>query len=311
MTDENTMTDDTTQPKSQIELAREANNTWTFKGKDFEREMEMYVADGKAFPQTEVMDRNSGLPSGALMLHKLGWESPAAWIARESAFKTQLKRVGRSQDQEIDTAHLITVNSELYRSIVQGGLLKIPTGNGQFTEEEVDRDQMVKFANLYPEGASEAVETFLEQWHFTLFDNSINMSFKFLFEASEFVKVLALLGSRDPQLAKRAGIFTFKTPTSEIRRDYDQAVNRIKSKKQGEVSIAELEENFMAKIRYGTMHLVDVEGIAVGTPGTRFNHDDKKQVQKFIELFCPSLFSDAVDKMHESFDFMKGKSGLN
>lgn len=311
MTDEINKEQTSDQPKSQIELAREAGNTWTFKGKDFEREMEMYVADGKAFPQTEVMNRETGLPSGALMRHHLAWSSPSAWIARESAFKTQLKRLGRSQDQEIDTAHLVTVNSDLYKEVVADGILLVPQGNGKFEEQQISREQMVSFANLYPEGASEAIETFLEQWHFSLFDNSVNMNFKFLFEASEYVRVLALLGSRDPQLAKRAGVFTFKTPTSETRRDYDQAVNRIKSKKQGEVSIAELEENFMAKMRYGTMHLVDVEGIAVGAPGVRFNKEDRVQVQKFIEAFCPSLFADAVDKMHESFDFLKGSSGLN
>lgn len=305
MADDQNTTDET--PSANLEAAREAGNTWMFGNK----EMEKYVARGEAQVATAILNKVTHEDSGALMIHKFQWTKETAFVERESSFKTSLRRIGRATAQDVDTAHLITVNSEFYSKIVSGGELRIPKGNNEFEIQEISREEMVKHANLYPESASEAIETWLESPTFELYNEEDN-TFRFLFEAPDNTKVLWFLGNRENPVA--AGIFTFKSPKSEERKEYDQVVQKIKTDRQGEVSKTILEQNFMKKISYGVNHLIAVDGIAIGSEGNSFSPDsaDKKRkghIEDFVIVFGPTWFAEIVDVMHDSFDFMKGKSG--
>lgn len=294
-------------PSAIITAAREAGNTWMFNGKEIQK----YVARGENQVATSILNKKTGEETGALMIHKFKWSKETAFVERESSFKTSLRRIGRATAQDVDTAHLITVNSEFYIKIVSGGELRIPEGNGEFRVEDISQEDMIKHAHLYPESASEAIETWLESPTFELYTEEEN-TFRFLFEAPDKTQVLWLLGNRDNPVA--AAIFTFKSPTSEKRKEYDQAVQKIKTDRQGEVSKTILEQNFMKKIQHGIDHLVAIDGIAIGSEGNDFTIDksDKKtkgQIEDFVILFGPTWFAEVVDVMHDSFDFMKGKSG--
>lgn len=309
MTEANEVNGEATVPNNAIEhdtleAAREAGNTWKHNGK----EMEMYVARGETVVETIIKNRSTGEDSGARLRHYLKWgDNGTPFIEREASFKTSLRRVGRSNEQEIDVAHQTTVNSKFYRQIIDRGELVIPTGNNQFDVIPKTLAEMIRHSEIYPESASEAIESWLECGKCSILEDEA-FQFAFLFETSEFVKVLWTLGNKDNPVA--AAVLTFKAPDSETRRNYEQEVQKVKSKKQGETSVAELSDNFLKKISYGQRHLMSVEGIAVGKEGVKFNRSlGADHFDEFITKFNPIWFAEAVEVMHESFDFMRGESG--
>lgn len=282
----------------QIEAALAAKESWNFKG----QEIAKYPAFGEASVETAILDRVTREETGATMIHNFKWESNAPFISHQSAFSTTLRRVGRSADQEVDTTQATPINAALYAEIVTGGLIRVPRGNGEFDGIEKTREQMLEFARIYPESASEAIDNWLDAGHVELVDESEG-SFDWMFQAQSVVKVLWWLGARENPIY--AAILTFKAPHSERRNEFDKEVQRIKSRKQGEINVAELSESFVKKVQYGSQHLQAVEGVLVGPDGADYS-DAKKQA--FITLFNPIWFVDACEAMHESFDFTKGKA---
>lgn len=289
------------QNKFQIEAARKANNTWTFEG----RELEMFVARGEAEVAVNVFDQAKTVETGVTLVHRFAWTAPDAFVIRENSFKTNLSRIGRRTEQKINTAHLATVNSEFYKSIIKSGKLRIPEVNGKADVNELTQDQMIEHANIYPEAVSEAIETWLDAADIARFDK-IGSDFSFLFKVPDSVKILWVLGKREAPVA--AGVFTFQAPSAEERAKYEESVQNIETKRRGDVSSTDIEENFLKKVQYGGKLLLDVEGIAVGEEGVKY---DKALKEKFIVLFNPIWFGDVVDVMHSTFDFMKGRSKNN
>ena len=284
--------------QAQIEAARTANNTWVFE----EKEREMYVANGETLVATAVIDRTTKNVSGTVLIHNFKWIDEKAFSERENSFVTTMRRVGRSNDQLINTTHNATVNAKLYASLVSGGAVVVPLGNGQTTETEKTRDEMLEFARIYPEAASEAIETWLESAHFEIVEDSAS-AFDWMFTSGSTIKIKWWIGDKDEPLA--AGYITFKSPVSEERKRHDDEVQNIKSRRQGEINIAEMSENFGKKLAYGLKHLLSVEGIAIGSEGVVYNEKLKRD---FVIKFNPIWFVQAVELMHESFDFTKGKS---
>jgi hypothetical protein len=294
MLDENT-------ENSQLELAREAGNTWSFEG----REMEMFVADGKMKVAVEVTDRKTQEPNGNVLIHSFAWEKNDPFLIRESKLKTTMRRVGRNTAQEMETEKSITANAELYRAVIQEAVMIVPVGNGETREETFSREQMLEFARFYPETASEAIETWLESWHFELIDEETG-SFDWMFSAASVVKVFGWLGDKVNPAA--AVVLTFKSPPSEKREKYEEEKQRIKTRRISDLNIMEVSESFIKKLQYGGEHLQSVEGVAIGEISVVYT---EKLKEKFITLFNPESFADAVDVMHESFVFTKGKAARN
>ncbi len=286
------------QEKTQLKLAREAGNVWTHEG----REMEMYVADGRAFVAVDLLDRASRQPNGATLVHNFAWDKNDPFIIREQSLKTKLKSVGRQTKQEIDSANINSANTKLYESIVAGGEILSPGENGKIVARELSREQMLSMAETFPELASEAIEAWLEGWHFEIIDSAV-ASFDWMFQASPVVQVFGWTGLRT--IPDAAVIITFATPTAAKREKYEDERQKINSDRIGELKIVDVQESFVKKIQYGAEYLKSAEGVAVGEPGVIYTDQLK---QKFITLFGPLQFAEAVDKMHESFDFTKGKA---
>lgn len=286
------------QHEEQIAAARAAGNTFEFEG----RELEMYVARGEASVATAVMRPGTDDETGALLVHHFSWENADAFVARENSFWTSLSRVGRRTEQKVKTAHQTTVNSEFYRKIVAGGTLKVPKGNNQFDDRELSREEMIEHSNIYPESASEAIESWLDAPKVKVLTKDSG-SFEFLFTAQDVTQVLWHLGPRDNPTA--AVVFSFNAPSAEERKKYDESVQSVDTKRSGDVSTTHVEESFQQKIKYGTKHLVKVEGAANGSEGVQVT---KADIPAFITRFNPIWFGDVVETMHASFDFMKGRS---
>lgn len=297
-------TETATAYQSQLAAARAVNNAWKFEG----RELEKFVARGEASVATVVTNRKTGEKTGTRLIHVFGWERDSPFITRESALITKMSRIGRSKEQDIDSAHLATVNAAFYKTIVQGGILRKLGENGETTERQLSRDEMLRHANLYPESASEAIESWLEAGKCEFLDDDAADAGddEYLFTAEDTVRILWYLGSRDNPAA--AAILTFKTPSSDARSNFDNSQQQIKSKKHGDVNTAELRENFPKKLQYGLKYLLSVEGVAVETEGRDFALELKN---KFVTLFNPIWFADAVETMQESFDFLKTESENN
>lgn len=284
--------------KTQLELAREAGNTWVLEG----RELEMFVAEGRASVAVDLLNRQTRQPNGETLIHNFGWEKNDPFIVREQSLKTKLKSVGRNTKQEVDSASIVAPNAKLYSSIIQGGVRMIPNGDGGINTEEFSREQMLQLAKNFPEMASEAIESWLDGWQFELVDEEAG-SMDWMFSNTSVVKVLGWIGLRS--IPDAACILTFASPPAEKREKYEEERQKINSDRVGELKIAEVSESFPRKIQYGEQYLQSVEGVAVGEPGVIYND---KLKQKFITLFGPLFFVEAVDKMHESFDFTKGKA---
>lgn len=283
--------------KTQLELAREAGNTWTFEG----REMEMFVAEGKAFVAVDLLDRATREATGATLLHKFTWDKNDAFIKREQSLKTELKSIGRATKQEIDSANISAANTKLYESIVAGGTIVGHDKNGKLQTTELSREQMVQMTENYPELASEAIEAWLEGWHFEIIGDPTG-SFDWIFSATPVVQVFGWIGLRT--IPDAAVIITFDSPPASKREKYENERQKINSDRRGEMKIVDVQESFTRKIQYGSEFLKSVEGVAVGEPGVIY---DAKLRDKFITLFGPLQFAEVVDKMHESFDFTKAK----
>lgn len=287
--------------REQIEAARAAGNTWMFR----EREMEMFVARGFIESATEINDPATNEPTGILLIHQFGWENQSPFIKREKAFKTSLQRVGRATKQRVKTTNLIPVNAEFYSELIQGGIIR-RFENGEPVDTPKSREEMLEFARLYPESASEAIEAWLESAKFKLLVETDGNNLDWMFSSQPVKKVLWYLGDEENPVA--AGILTFNSPPKEERERYDDEVQNIESDRKGDVSFAELSENFGKKIQYGSKHLASVEGIAVEAEGNPYSANNK---QKFIVLFNPLWFVEAIELVHESFNFTKGKSAKN
>lgn len=290
--------------QSNIEAARAAGNVWDYNG----REMEMFVARGYIETATEILNPATQESTGAILIHKFGWSKAAPFIAREKAFKTSLRRVGRSSKQKIKTTQLQPVNAELYAELIQGGIIR-RMENGETIDIEKTRDDMLGFARLYPEAASEAIETWLESGKFKLLDDNYGTDFNWIFTNLPVKKVLFYIGDEDnPDVA---AIFTFNSPPKEEREKFDEDVQNIESEKKGDVNFAELSENFMSKVQFGMRYLKSAEGIAVETEGKAFVGATNEEKEKFLILFNPIWFVDAVETMLEGFNFTKGRSATS
>lgn len=286
---------------SDLDASREVGNNWFFE----EKELQMFVASGEMKLSGEMLDPNTGESTGALLLHYLKWDDDRCFADRENSFVTTMRRVGRSNDQSVSTTDTKSIDAKLYNSVINSGVLKIPKGNGEFTEDEKTREEMLEFARLFPESAADAVESWLECANFEIYGADRN-SFDWLFVEQSVVKVLWYLGERHDPVA--AGILTFKSPTSEARKRYNEEVQIVKTKRQGDQNIAQVSENFGKKLQYGLTHLLNVEGIAVGNAGVKFTESMKKE---FVLNFNPIWFVEAVETMHESFNFTRGKPNVN
>lgn len=282
---------------TQIDLARDAGNTWTFD----EKEMEMYVADGTAAVAVAILDRKTRQVNGVTMVHHFKWEKNDPFLIREQDFTTKMKTVGRGTEQEIDTTNMTEPNAKLYAAIVQSGVMIIPRGNGETEEKEVSRTQLLEFARLYPESASEVVETWLDGWHFEVMGEE--ECFDYMFEELPTVKVFGWIGNRDNPV--KAVILTFTSPSKEERTKFEDERQIIKSDRIGDQKFAEVRQSFIKQYQYGRKFLKDVHGSAVGAPGVKYTPELK---DRFITYFNPITFCEAVEKMHESFGFMQGKA---
>lgn len=300
--EDETKAPDTGQGKSEdkdtIAAARAVGNTWEFEG----RELEMFVARGEAAVATSIVEPGGDSDTGASLIHRFGWTKPDPFVIRENSFKTNLSRVGRRAEQKINTAHLATVNATFYKGIITGGSLIESSANSKHNTQELSQAQMLDHANIYPESASEAIESWLDAAVVERLSDK-GSGFEFLFKAPDVIRILWYLGLRDQPTA--AGVFNFRAPTSERRATYDESVQNVETKRRGDVSSTEIEENFLKKVQYGAEHLLNVEGVAVGAEGKPY---DMKSREEFITLFNPIWFGDIVDTMHSTFDFMKGKS---
>lgn len=288
---------------SQIDAARAANNTWDYNG----TELQKFVARGEAAVETSVLDRSTKEPSGTLLIHNFTWSKETPFATRAGAMVTQLRRTGRSSDQDIEASHLVTINADLYKEIVVGGQLKVPK-NGEYETRELSRDEMVKHANLYPESASEAIETWIASATIDVISETEEGNLDYLFEADDTVKVGWFLGPKEAPVA--AAYLIFQAPPSEARKGFDQAVSKMKMKRLGDTNINEIRENFPKKIEYGLKYLVDIKGIAIGEEGRDF--DKSSDMKKaFVALWNPLWFTEAVEALQESFEVVSGKSKTN
>jgi hypothetical protein len=283
-----------------LEQARAANNTWDFQGK----ELQMFVARGEASIATDIINPITSEKTGAKMIHHFGWVAPDAFVIRENSFKTNLSRVGRRVEQKISTSHLATVNAAFYREIVARGEI-LQFVNGEAVSKPVGKDDMVQFAKLYPEAASEAVESWLDAPFIERLGQTDDLTY--LFRAPDAIEVLWGLGRSKDDL-HAAAIFVFNSPSAEVRASYDSSVQSVETKRTGDVSSTDIEENFKKKLQYGATHLIDVKGLAIGEEGVKFEGHLK---EKMMTLFNPIWFGDIVDVMHSNFDFMKGSSRTN
>ncbi len=287
--------------REHIEAARAAGNTWFYK----DVELEMFVAKGYIETVTEINNPATGESSGAVLIHKFSWDKENAFIARERAFKTSLSRVGRSAKQRVKTTQAVPTNAALYASLIQGGMIR-QIENGKQKDDEKSREEMLEFVRLYPESASEAIETWLDAAKFKLVDDSSINNFDWIFQNHPVKKVLWYIGEENNPVA--AGILTFRSPSAEERQRLDDEVQNIESEKKGDVNFAELSENFAKKLEYGAKLLTNIEGISVEREGNPYVADSNSQVKRrFITLFNPIWFVEAVETMHESFNFTKGK----
>jgi hypothetical protein len=285
------------QTAANIEAARNANNVWTFEGV----ELEKFVANGAATVSVNVLNRKKG-ESGMRMVHNLAWTKDVPFVNYSNAFKTTLSSVGRNQEQAVKRTGATPINAALYKELITGATLFVPAGNGEFKEIVKSREEMIEFARIKPEAVSEVVETWFDAATIELIEDD-DENFDWIFADVETVRVSWKLGNADNPQA--VAILTFKAPTSEERDKFDNEVRRVKKHNQGEINIAEVSESFVKKLQYGAKHLLKVEGVSVGSEGVDYTPELKQQ---FITLFNPVWFIECTEKMHESFDFLQGKS---
>jgi hypothetical protein len=283
--------------KSQLKESYNVQATWEFNGKKYP----VYPARAEQEVATKVLNRQTGRSNGSLLIHKFRWDSDSPFIKRESSFTTKIRSVGRNSGQEIQQTHLVTTNSEFYNSLISSGETHFSDENKPKVTEKTAED-MLKLCRNYPEVASEAIETWLDSASVKLLEENESSSFEWMFDAPDTVKILWKLGN--PDNPNFIGVLTFKAPSNEARKDFDDYSQKIKSRKEGDVNVAELSENFARKLTYGAKHLRKIEGIC-------FDGDDKELtftiINKFITTFNPIWFADAVEEMHKSFNFAEGK----
>jgi hypothetical protein len=289
-----------TETEYESQLAKtynDSNKFWDFNGKNYP----VYPAKGEQEVATKILNRQTGQSNGTILIHKFGWDSDSAFIKRESAFVTKLRSVGRNAGQEIQQTHLVTTNAEFYRTLIQSGEIHFADKNETKVIQKT-AEEMQSFCKNYPETAGEAIETWLDSASAKLLEENESSSFEWMFDAPDTIKVLWKLGN--PDNPNFLGVLTFKAPINEARKDFDDYSQKIKSRKEGDVNVAELSENFARKLTYGAKHLRKIEGIS-------FDGDDKELtpavINKFITAFNPIWFADCVEVMHESFNFAEGK----
>lgn len=296
--------------QSDLDAAREAGNVWNYKGK----ELEVFVARGYIESATEIINPSTQEPTGAVLIHQFGWENAKPFIKRENAFKTSLSRVGRSTRQKVKTTQIVPVNADFYAELIQGGIIR-RYEDGEPVDIQKSREEMLDFARLYPESASEAIESWLESGKCKLLDDNYGNDFNWVFTNLPVKKVLWYIGDEENPVA--AAILTFNSPPKEKREKLDEDIQNIESERKGDQNFAELSENFARKVEFGLNYFHSVETMAFEREGNIFDTTglsgrpllEKKE--RLITLWNPIWFADAVDTMLEAFNFTKGKSKTN
>ena len=164
---------------------------------------------------------------------------------------------------------------------------------------------MLEFARLYPESASESIDVWLESGRFKVLDD-FSTDFAWIFTNLPVKRVLWYIGEEsNPDVA---AIFTFNSPPKEERERFEDEVQNLDTDRLGEMNLAELSENFKAKVNFGLKFFKSAEGIAYKEEGQILPENASLlEKEDFITLFNPVWFVEALEAMLESFNFTKGK----
>lgn len=290
-------TETATAYQSQLAAARAVNNAWKFEG----RELEKFVARGEAHLAQSILHPVSE-KEVAKLIHLLKWEKDTAFLKRVKSQKTNLESIGRQTSQRVQAADEIGANVELYKEFVQSGVLLKSNSSGEIIETSLNRQEMLDRVRRSTNAVSEVIEGWFEAGRTEIYFADESEAVDFFINPPDEVKVLWWIGDRENPAA--AAVFTFKTPNADVQTEYRENGAYVNRSNRGDVKVTEITQNLTLRLRLSAQHLISVEGVAVETEGTDFTQENKS---RFVMLFNPIWFADAVDALFEVFGKTKGK----
>jgi hypothetical protein len=273
--------------KSQLELAREAGNTWEFEGKEYE----LFVANKQGgvsvpiVPETEVVAYASAV---------FAWDKKDDLL---DALDLEIKEVLIEDSRKTDTADITALYAGVFHNTAQSGFwTEIVDGEKQ-EPQFLSREQMLKADE---EIQASLIRNWIDSISISVYKKPGETNIDAFFNKTAKNKyILAKIG--DKKNPKHVLLFEFKSPSLEIRRELKQKRNAETKDENGKtVRIYPNTSHF--RMKQCANHLVSVQGVSLLEPGKLFDATSESDKKTFLANFNPIWQVYLTDALFASFD---------
>jgi hypothetical protein len=278
----------------QLDIARAANNTWTFEGKEYAK----YMANRTGTIGTPIIHPVSNKKVG-ILIADFAWSEAQPFLDHLD-LKLKDERNVREEVTERKRANLRLQNANLFDATVQqGSIVKLDEFGDQSEPILKKRDAMLAYP---PEIKSEAVDTWLGEFHIERYFHPGTDEVELLLAEPESIWFTAKVG--DYKNPAHMLLFEFSTPSPDARRNYENDTFIPGSKNERNKITTYYFVNNKAKLNFAKKYFKSVSGAVLGKDGEiEVDTADLKPIQdaetvkQFTKAFNPYWwiqFADAI-----------------
>lgn len=275
------------EPKSQLDLAREAGNTWTFEGKEYE----LFVVNKQGGIAIPFVEDNETVAIGSAIF---------AWDDKD----TMLDAVNyESRDETIDDKtkrranDAVKLNAELFHNIVQSGTWTDIIDGERQPEVFLSRTEMLETEE---ETQSAFISNWLDKFHISLHVSKDESRLaRLLKKTQDNVFFLCKVG--DKEKPRHALLLEFKKPSLEVRREMRLKRTPERTEGNGKV-ILNYPDTRHFRLTQAQKHFVGAQGVSLLEPGNPFDPSVTEHIKTFKANFNPIWMMLLGEHLFAAFD---------
>lgn len=284
---------DETEEKKQedpLKAAREANNTWIFK----EKEYELFLVNGQSGASISILDPATKQPA-LIVGAKFAWENSQPFLDH---LDFGLKDVTDFNTNTVVSKqkNTITRDAALFRDILQEGeIVEIDEFGNKSEPKTFKRNDLLDM--LEPEYQSELIEQWLGNFHIERFVDPSASRIQSILK-SDTLQFLCRIGHYDTP--RHVLLFEFTKPNADARRTYEEkTVIREKEVESGK-TINHLKIVAEEKRRFAIKYFSSVQGVTVDDIGKPFDNTESSKTG-FKKGFNPHWWVRLADAMNQAY----------
>lgn len=276
-----------TKNKSQLDLAREAGNTWKHDGKEYE----LFVVNKQGGIAIPIVEGNDVVAISSAVFQ---WDDKETMLAavqyemREETIDDKTKTKGNDA---------VKLNAELFHNIVQSGSWVDLVDGERQPPIHLPRTEML---DTEEETQSSFIRNWLDNFHIQLHVPKGESRLARLFKKTQDnVFFLCTIGDKDNPA--HVLLMEFAKPSLEIRREMRQKRTPEKTVENGKTIVAHPNTSHF-RMQQAQKHLVSVQGTSLLEPGNPFDPTVAEHKKTFTANFNPIWMMMLGENLFAAFD---------